>query len=63
MADDLINRGSADRTRINAHEPWERRYWSKHLGCTEQEVVKPVEKVGVFVEAVRRDLKKWPGMC
>lgn len=56
MADDLKNRGAQDRARINVNEEHELRYWTKTLGCTEQELRDTIARVGVSTEAVRREL-------
>lgn len=58
MADDLTNRGPADRSRVNVNEEWERRYWCKEFNCTEQQLRDAVKKVGVMVADVRRHLGK-----
>jgi hypothetical protein len=58
MADDLQNRGAADRSRINVHEAHEVRYWTKALGVTEEQLKAAVAKAGVMTEAVRRHLGK-----
>jgi len=58
MSDDLNNRGPQDRARINVHEPWEVRYWTRELGCTQQQLVAAVNKVGVSAAAVKRLLGK-----
>ena len=38
MADDLENRGPQDRSRINLEQAHELRYWTKELGCSENEL-------------------------
>lgn len=58
MSDDLNNRGSQDRTRINVNEEHELRYWTKALGVTEDELKRAVQAVGVSVDAVRAHLGK-----
>jgi hypothetical protein len=58
MADDLSNRGAADRARINVNEPHEVRYWCKQLGCTEAELRAAVQRAGVMADDVRRALGK-----
>jgi hypothetical protein len=58
MADDLTNRGPADRTRVNIHEPWEVRWWCREFGCTEQQLRDAVRAVGVMSHHVRAHLKK-----
>jgi hypothetical protein len=58
MSDDLKNKGPQDRSKINVNEPWEVRYWTKELGCTEQQLRAAVSAVGVSASAVRRHLGK-----
>jgi hypothetical protein len=58
MSDDLDKRGPADRRRINIHEPWEVRWWTRELHCTEAELIKAVSAVGVMADDVRRHLRK-----
>lgn len=58
MADDLNNRGPQDRNRINVNESWEVRYWTKELGCTEEELRAAVTSAGVSVDKVREYLKQ-----
>ena len=57
MPDNLKDRGPQDRSRINVNENWERRYWAKELGVSEDRLREAVEKVGVSVDAVREELK------
>ena len=56
MPDDKTQRGEPDRTRINIHEDYEREYWSKKFGCTEDELRSAVKHVGPMVDDVRRQL-------
>ncbi len=58
MADNLTDRGPADRDRINVHEDWEVTYWSKKFGVTPTELKAAVKAVGVMVVDVRRYLGK-----
>ncbi len=58
MADDLRNRGPADRARIKVHESHEVKYWTKALGVSEEKLKEAVEKVGVMADAVKRQLGK-----
>ncbi len=58
MADDLTNRGPADRARINVHEPHELRYWTQALGVSEEKLKDAAAKVGVMADAVKRHLGK-----
>lgn len=57
MADDLTNRGPADRARINVNEPYEVQYWTTKFGCTPDELRSAVAAVGVMADAVERHLK------
>jgi hypothetical protein len=52
MSDDLENRGPPDRSRVNVNEPWEVRYWTKALGCTEAEL-RDCARRSVMVDDVR----------
>jgi 3-oxoacyl-[acyl-carrier-protein] synthase III len=58
MSDDLTKRGQADRSKISMSEEHEVRYWTKHLGITEEELQKAVDKVGNSAAAVRKQLGK-----
>lgn len=58
MADDLTNRGPADRARINVNESWELAYWCKELSVTAEKLREAVRAVGVMVVDVRRYLSK-----
>lgn len=54
--DDKTKVGGADRRRINVHEDYELRDWSKSLGCTRDELRAAVEAVGDDAEKVREYL-------
>ena len=58
MSDDKKNRGPADRSRINIHEPYEVRYWCKELGVSPDKLKELVQQFGVSVVAIRQALKK-----
>ena len=58
MADNLQERGPADRSRINLSERWELSYWTKELGVSEEVLRRAVEKAGSSVSAVRKELGK-----
>lgn len=51
--DDPNNRGKRDRERINVNEPHELRYWTEALGCTKEQLIAAVAKVGVMAKDVR----------
>lgn len=54
--DDLTKRGPPDRSRINVHEPWERRWWTSQLGVSEAQLIQAVNAVGPMVADVKRHL-------
>ncbi|HYX47962.1 MAG TPA: DUF3606 domain-containing protein [Sphingomicrobium sp.] len=56
MADNLSNRGSPDRDRINMNEDYEVRDWAKKLGVSEEELRRAVAQVGDRADAVRQHL-------
>jgi hypothetical protein len=58
MADNKLNRGEPDRSKINMNEDYEVRYWTKHLGISREELKRAVDKVGDSAAAVRKELGK-----
>jgi hypothetical protein len=58
MSDDTTKRDYRDRDRINVHEDYELRYWTKELGVTPEKLKQTVEKMGVMVADVRKALGK-----
>jgi hypothetical protein len=58
MADDLTKRGPPDGIRINVHEAWELRDWSKHFGVAPATLIAAVAAVGVMTKDVKRYLGK-----
>lgn len=56
MADDKSKKGPADRERINVHEDYELRYWTDHFGVSADRLRAAVEKVGVMVKDVAKEL-------
>jgi hypothetical protein len=54
--DDLKNKGSPDRSKINMHEPYEVKYWTKELGVNRDQLQKLVDKVGNSAASVRKEL-------
>jgi hypothetical protein len=56
MADDLTNRGPADRSRINMHEDYEVRYWTKALGVSKEELQRLVDKHGNSATKIKEAL-------
>jgi hypothetical protein len=58
MADDLTNRGPQERSRINMHEDYEIRYWTKALGVSKEELQKLVDKHGSSATKIKEALGK-----
>jgi hypothetical protein len=58
MADDKKKKRPQDAARVNIHEPWEMEYWTNRFGCTRQQLIAAVQKVGVSVKAVQTELKR-----
>lgn len=58
MADDLQNRGPADRARVNIHEDHELRYWTEKFGVTENALKAAVDRVGPMAADVAKALGK-----
>jgi hypothetical protein len=58
MADDLSKKGSQDRSRVNIHEDYKVRYWSKKLDCIGRPAHGRHSKVGNSAQAVEKELKR-----
>jgi len=54
--DDLKKKGPQDRSKINMHEDYEVKYWTKELGVDKEQLQKLVDKVGNSATAVRKEL-------
>ena len=57
MSDDKTQAHGQDRERINVHQEYELRDWSKTLGVTPEELKKAVAAVGDRAEKVREYLR------
>jgi len=57
MSDDKTRSGGQDRKRINVHEDYELRDWSKKFGCSPEQLKKAVADVGDNAEAVEKHLR------
>jgi hypothetical protein len=57
MADDLEDAGGRDDARINIHQEYEVRYWSKTFGVSADELKSAVAKAGPMVKNVREHLQ------
>jgi hypothetical protein len=53
MSDHRNKRGGQDRERINTSEGYELNYWTRQLGCTEQQLRAAIAVVGPQVDRVR----------
>lgn len=58
MADNLDDRGSMDRSRINMNEDHEVRYWTEALGVSREELRTLVEQHGSSAAKIREALGK-----
>jgi hypothetical protein len=56
MADGLKDRGAQDRSRVNVNEDHEVRYWTQKWSVPKEELAAAVQKAGVSVDAVAREL-------
>jgi hypothetical protein len=54
--DDLKKKDTADRSKINMHEDYEVKHWTKELGVSREQLQKAVDKVGNSAAAVRKEL-------
>jgi hypothetical protein len=57
MADDLTDKGPADRTRISLLEPHEVQYWADKFGVSKERLSEAVHNVGHSADAVAKELK------
>lgn len=58
MPDDLTKKRPLDVSKINIHEAWERKYWSKKFGIQVQDLENAVKKVGPSVSKVKNLINK-----
>lgn len=56
MADNLNEKGPADRSRINLGEEWEVRYWMQRFKVTREQLRAAVNEVGNSAERVEAHL-------
>jgi hypothetical protein len=52
----LKKRATPDRSKIDMHEPYGVKYWTRELGVNREELQKLVDKVGNAAAAVRKEL-------
>jgi hypothetical protein len=51
----LNKNASPDRSKINMHDPFEVKYWTRELDVDKEQLRKLVDKVGNAAAAVRRN--------
>jgi 3-oxoacyl-[acyl-carrier-protein] synthase III len=56
--DNLTKKDQRDRSKINMHENFEVKYWTRELGVTREQLQKAVDKVGNSAATVRKELGK-----
>jgi hypothetical protein len=54
--DSLKKKGQQDRSKINMHEEFEVKYWTKALGVDRERLLEAIDKVGNSAAAVRKEL-------
>jgi predicted RNA-binding protein YlqC (UPF0109 family) len=54
--DNLTKKDQRDRSKINMHEAYEVKYWTKELGVSKDDLQKVIDKVGNSAAAVRKEL-------
>ncbi|HYK49659.1 MAG TPA: DUF3606 domain-containing protein [Terriglobales bacterium] len=54
--DNLTRKDHRDRSKINMHEDFEVKYWTKELGVSKEQLQRAVDKVGNSAAAVRREI-------
>jgi hypothetical protein len=52
----LGKKASPDRSKINMHESYEVKYWTRELGVNRDQLQKLVDKVGNSAASVRKEL-------
>ena len=58
MGENLANRGTQDRQRIDVNQENDCRYWSDKFGVSAERLRQTVKQVGPLVEDVRKELGK-----
>jgi hypothetical protein len=56
VMDNLTKKDQRDRSKINVHEDFEVKYWTKELGVSKEQLQRAAEKVGNSAAAVRKEL-------
>ena len=56
VMDKLTKKDQRDRSKINMHEDFEVKYWTKELRVSKEQLQNAVDKVGNSAAAVRKEL-------
>jgi len=56
VMDNLTRKDQRDRSKINMHEDFEVKYWTKELGVSKEQLQRAVDKVRNSAAAVRREI-------
>jgi hypothetical protein len=56
VMDNLTKRDQRDRSKINMHEDFEVKYWTKELGVSKEQLQRAVNKVGNSAATVRKEI-------
>ena len=59
--DGLTRKETADRGKINIHDPIETKWWSHELGVSRARLRNAIDKVGNFAATVRKELDREKG--
>jgi len=58
MADDKSKTAPQDAQRVSVSEDYEVQYWCGKLGCTREQLIAAVKRVGVMAADVEADLER-----
>lgn len=58
MSEDMSRSAGAEQILVSLEHEWERRNWSRWLGCSERELQHAVESIGADPDNVRRFLRQ-----
>ena len=56
VMDNLTRKDQRDRSKINMHEDFEVKYWTKELGVSKEQLQRAVNKVGNSAATVRKEI-------
>lgn len=58
MSDDKTKTAPQDASKVNVHEDYEVKYWTKKFGVTADQLKEAVTKVGPSASAVEKELNR-----